>query len=314
MTQMTVSSARIVDRVITNVAQGYKNNAFVGMNLFPSVPVTQRGGKIMVFGTEEFNIYNNLLRAPGSNTKRMQIAYSATSFALDDYSLEAMVPFELQEESSVAPGIDLRRTSVMKVQDIIGLRLEKDQADLATTASNYAAGNKNTALAGTTLWSDLAASDPIGDVEAAKEAIRGATGLIPNTMVIGPKVAKALRQHSKIIDRTKYTGRDVPTAELLASLFGVDRVLVGNSLYTDSTGARVDLWGKNVVLAYTTLSSAMDAGTPSYGYTYRLSGYPLVEIPYQDRNAKAWLSPVTDSVKPVIAAATAGYLIQPAVA
>src|SRR5690349_15836067 len=86
MAQMTPASARVVDPVLSRIAQGYKNNDFVGMNLFPSVPVQQRGGKIIVFGTEDFNIYNNLLRAPGSNTKRMQISYSSTSFALDQYS------------------------------------------------------------------------------------------------------------------------------------------------------------------------------------------------------------------------------------
>ncbi len=314
MAQMTLSNARIVDPVLSTIAQGYKNADFVGMNLFPSVPVQQRGGKIIVFGTEDFNIYNNLLRAPGSNTKRMQVSYSSTPFALDDYSLEGLVPQELQQEANAVPGIDLGRSSVAKVQNIIGLRLEKDQADLATTASNYAAANKNTALTGTTLWSDLSASDPVANVEAGKEAIRAATGQVPNVMVMGPKVLVSLIQHTKIIDRLKYTSSAVPNTGILQALFGIDNIYVGRAIYTDSSGTRTDIWGKNVVLAYTERSSAADMGTPSYGYTYRLNGYPTVETPYQDRNAKSWLYPVTDSVKPVIAAAGAGYLIQPAVA
>ena len=36
----------------------------------------------------------------------------------------------------------------------------------------------------------------------------------------------------------------------------------------------------------------------------------MVEMAYQDRNAKSWIYPVTDERAPVIAAASAGYLIQ----
>ena len=60
-----------------------------------------------------------------------------------------------------------------------------------------------------------------------------------------------------------------------------------------------------------TLSSR---GTPSYGYTYQLSGSPLVEEPYYDRNAKSWIYPVTRVEAPVMASASAGYLITNAVA
>lgn len=313
MPQLTPAQARVIDPILSTVAQGYINAAFVGSALFPYVPVQQRGGKIVTFGKEDFAIYATQ-RAPGANTKRMQIGYTSGSYALEDHSLEGVVPFELQQDAQAVPGIDLGRGAVQKVQNIIGLRLEKAQADLATTTANYAASNKNTSLAGVTLWSDLSASDPIANVETGKDAIRSLIGRRPNTMVIGPTVLKALRQHTKIIDRTKYTGRDVPTPELLAALFGVDRVLVGDAIYTDASGAFVDVWGKCAILAYTETASLADMGAPSYGYTYRFGGYPLVEIPYQDRNAKSWVYPVTDVVSPVIAGSTAGYIISPAVA
>lgn len=313
--QMQPSAARVIDPILTTVAQGYKNNEFVGMNLFPSVPVMQRGGKILTFGKEDFAIYDTR-RAPGAATKRVQIGYSGAAFSLEDHSLEGLAPVELMQEAQAVPGIDLGRATVNKVQNIIGLRLEKAQADLATTTANYQTANKLTSLASTTLWSDATASTPITDIETGKEAIRAATGRRPNTLVIGPLVMKALRVHSSIIDRIKYTGRDVPTPELLAALFGLQRVLVGDAIYTDASGAFVDVWGKNAILAYTETGSVADQGLPSYGYTYRLSGYPIVERPYYDENPKSWLYPVTDVVSPVIASASgaAGYLISPAVA
>ncbi len=79
-------------------------------------------------------------------------------------------------------------------------------------------------------------------------------------------------------------------------------------------GTFADVWGKFVVVAYTKLGSLQQRGVPSYGYTYRLGGFPIVEPAYEDRNAKSWIYPVTDEVAPVIAGATAGYLISAAVA
>lgn len=313
MPQLTPSQARVIDPVLSTIAQGYQNPELVGSELFPYVSVDQRGGKIVTFGKEDFYLYSGA-RAPGADTKRVVFGYSGSSYALSQFALEGVVPWELQQESQAVPGIDQARLAVTRVQRIVSLNLEKAQADLATTAANYAAGNKNVALTGATLWSDASASDPIGDIETGKEAIRAQTGRYPNTLVISAKTARALRVHSKIIDRIKYTGRDIPTVELLASLFGLQKVVIGGAVWADASGTLTDVWGKTAVLAVTETGSVADLGVPSYGYTYRLRGAPIVEVPYEDRAAKSWVYPVTDEVAPVIAGATAGYLISPTVA
>lgn len=314
MPQMTPGQARVIDPVLSTVAQGYRNAAAIGQILFPYVPVGQRGGKIITFGKEDFQLYATG-RAPGANTKRVQYGYSGSNYALESHSLEGVVPFELLQEAEAVPGIDLGTGAVMKTQNIISNRLEIAQATLATTAGNYPVGNKNT-LAGTGQWSDFTSgvSDPINDVEVAKEAVRAQIGRAPNTVVLGAKVMSKLKQHPKVVDRIKYTGRDVATAELLASLFGVERVVVGGGVYQDAAGAMQDTWGKFVIVAFTETASLAEMGMPTFGYTYRLTGYPMVESPYQDRNAKSWVYPVTDEVQPVIASSIAGYLYSAVVA
>jgi hypothetical protein len=310
---MTPSQARVVDAVLTSVAQGYKNAELIGNALFPYVAVGQRGGKIVSFGKEDFALYATG-RVPGSNTRRVNFGYSSESYALESHSLEGQVPIELLQEANAVPGMNLGTLAVNKVQAIIGLRLEAAQAALATNGANYASSNK-ASLSGSARWSDFTGtSDPISDVEAAKEAVRQQVGRRPNTLVLGAAVLAKLKDHPKILERIKYTGRDVPTPELLASLFGVARVVVGDAVYTGADGKFADVWGKNVVLAYTELGPLADQGVPTFGYTYRLNGYPLVEQPYFDRNSKSWIYPVTDEVSPVIAGASAGYLISNAVA
>ena len=314
MPQLTASQARVIDPILSTIAQGYRNAELVGSSLFPVVPVGQRGGKIITFNKEDFALYNTG-RVPGANTRRVQYGYSGSNFALESHSLEGMVPVELSQEAQVVPGINLGQGAVQRTKNIIDLRLENAQALLATTAANYGAGNKTT-LAGTSQWSDLTSGvgDPISDIEVAKEAIRKQIGRRPNTIVMGASVFAKLKQHPKVVDRMKYTGRDVATVDILASLFGVSQVKVGEAVYTDAAGAMADVWGKFVVVAFTEVAGLAAMGLPTYGYTYQLNGYPIAEAPYYDRNTKSWIYPVTDEVVPVIAGAIAGYLISAAVA
>jgi hypothetical protein len=311
VTQMTTGQARVVDPILTTVAQGFQNSEFVGNVLFPVVPVDQRGGKIITFGKEDFMLYNTG-RAPGAATKRVQFGVSGSAYALEQHSLEGLVPFEIMQDANAVPGIDMATVAVMKTQNIIALRTEKAMATLATTAGNYASSNKAT-LSGTDQWSD-AGSDPSADIAAAVDVVRSKVGKRANTVVLGPAVFAALQTHPKILDRIKYTGRDVVTTELLASLWNVKRVVVGDAVYADDAGTFSDVWGKYVVVAYTEVGSLADMGLPSYGYTYRLRGNPMVEQPYQDRPHKSWVYPVTDELSPVIAGALAGFLYSAVVA
>jgi len=308
MPQQTTAQARVVDPVLTQVAQGFENAEFVGESLFPVVNVAKRGGKIVTFGKEDFQL-DATDRAPGANTKRVNYGYSGSPYALTQHALEGVVTFEQLQEANNTPGIDNAKVAIAKTQRKIALRLEKDIADLATTAANYAAGN-TVALSGTSKWSDFANSDPIADIETAKEQVRSSIGRKPNTILVSAQVMSKLRQHPKIIDRIKYTGRDIPTPELLASLFGVKVLKEAESIYANAAGTFTDVWGNNVIVAFTEIGSVADMGLPSFGYTYRLQGHPVVEVPYMDRNAKSWLYPITDEVSPVIAGSSAGYLLQ----
>jgi hypothetical protein len=310
---MSTAQARVIDPILTTAAQGYTQADFVGSSLFPTVPVSARGGKILSFGKEDFMLYATA-RAPGANTRRVQFGYLGLPYALESHSLEGLLPIENYQEGMAVPGIDNSMITVRKTQKIIAMRLEKQQADIARTAASYAAANKIT-LSGTSQFSDFSGtSDPIAIIEAGREAVRRKIGVYPNTGVIGAAVFTALKQHPKIIARTVYTGRDVPTLELLASFFELDKLTVGKAVYADDSGAFVDIWGKDIVLAYTAIGTMASQGEPSYGYTYQLGGYPVVEVPYYERNVKSFVYPVTDEVAPVIASIDSGYLITNAVA
>src|SRR5690606_6781985 len=122
-------------------------------------------------------------RAPGENTKRVSFGYAGAAFALVDYSPEGVLPVEVQEEASNGPGIDLSAGTIGEVSAIMALLHHKSAADIARNAASQAANNKVT-LSGSDQWSDPP-SDPLDDIEVAKEAVRAAPGKRPNTVVLG---------------------------------------------------------------------------------------------------------------------------------
>lgn len=311
MPQATPGQARVVDPILSAVARGYRSpKSPVANVLFPIVPVGQRAGRIIVFGTDDFRLVNTK-RAPGANTKRVQYGYASDSFALVDHRLEGSVPVELQEEAAAVPGIDLAAGAVRQVQNVMALERENDAAKLARDASKYDGANKAT-LSGTSQWSNIA-SDPFTDIMDGKEVIRSKTGEKANVLTLGPKVLTALRTHPKVLDRLS-TASDRPPATLqqLQALFELQQIVEGEAVYHDGTQFQ-DVWGKDAILAFTTPASMQEMGSPNFGYTYQLSGRPMVEEGYFDDNTNTWYYPASDACQPVFAGPSAGFLFKDAV-
>ncbi|MEM8601893.1 MAG: major capsid protein [Bacteroidota bacterium] len=310
---------RVVDPINTEVVRGYKNADFVGMSLFPAVPVSQYGGQVIEFGKEAFILYASN-RARGAGTKRVRFGYEGKPFVVIPSSLEGVVPFEDMVDADQVPGIDLSRGAVGLTMRSLTLGKEYQAAKLATDPNNYGADNK-VALAGGDKWS-AAGSKPADQINEAKRAIRKKIGVEPNTLVLSGDAFDALKENASLLDKIKYTQRGSITTEIIAAAFDVERVLVGKAVYADNEAADFsDVWGNNAVLAYVPANASMryapgsdgammNREEPSYGYSYVVGGMPMVEQPYQDRNAKSWIYPVTYDATPVLSGVEAGYLFQ----
>jgi hypothetical protein len=297
---------RLIDPILSSIAFGYRNGAMVGDHLFPRIPVPISGGTIIQFGKEAFKAYNSL-RAPGGATKRIDFGYAGAKYALVEDALEAKVPFERQRDARLVPGIDIASSAVKLILSVQSLALEVSQATLATTAANYDNAHK-VALAGTDKWSN-AAGDPGVQMRSYREAVRASIGIYPNVLVLGAAAFNAAAENPIVKDRFKYTSHESVTAEMLAGYFNVKKVVVGEAVVSDDAGNMSDVWGNNGVLAYVP-ESASNQEEPSYGYTYVMEGHPMVEEPYQERNAKSWIYPVTFERQALQTAILSGFLIQ----
>ncbi|MCK9212882.1 MAG: major capsid protein [Rhodoferax sp.] len=312
MSQLSPNQARVIDPILTAVARGYESQfPLVSDVLFPVVPVAQRGGTIITFGREQFQVIDTR-RAPGADTKSIDIGYGNGTYSLVDNRLMGKVPLEIMDEASVVPGIDLASATITVVQNKMSLEREVNAAALARAAGAYAVGNTVT-LAGANLWT-ASTSVPFINIEAAKEAVRKKIGRRPNVMVLGPAVLSALRIHPNVLDKlSTSTDRTPATVAQLQALFEIDRIVEGQAI-TDTAGTFSDVWGNDAVLAYVTPKSLQEMGSQNFGYTYQLTGRPVVEEAYLDRAKNSFMYPVSDASQVVLTSADSGYLIKSAVA
>ncbi len=308
MNALNNRTARVIDPILSEVAQGYRHAQRIGHVIFPAIPVLQRGGKVIEFGVESFYNYK-ARRAPGADAMSIQFGYEGRPFSLDQYTLDAPVPREFIQDAQTVPGIDLGKRAVNTVMDSLTLSLEIEQAEIASDPANYGPNNQLALTAGD-VWNDPA-SDPVGAIESAKDQVRTTCGVEPNRMAISNAGFKALKAHPKIVERFKYTTAESVTAKMLAGLLDLEEIAVGKAVYLDGSSPDDrtfrEAWNNVAVLAYTPTQDA-SIEQPSFGYTYTYKGHPFVEPARWEGGKRSWVYGVTYERKPIMTGMASGFL------
>lgn len=302
---MKTNAARITNPILTGIVQGYSNEAFVYTELAPHVMTPTRGGVTVKFGKEHFQV-GGLVRAPGADAKRINFGYAGDPYSTIEHTLEATVERNASQEAAAVPGVNLASEAVTGVFEIIQNDTEYNVAAVLRNAANYGAANKKT-LTGSDKWSDPS-SDIIGQIRAAAEAIRAATGRKPNKLLVGAKLWNVMQDHPQIVGRISDNVTRIATPELAAAVLGLEKVVIGSAVHVTEKGEQVDTWGGDAILAYVTRNPAMR--NPNFAYTYLLEGNPLVEEPYYENSARSWIYGVTKEYAPVVACNDAGFLFK----
>jgi hypothetical protein len=124
------------------------------------------------------------------------------------------------------------------------------------------------------LWSDYTASDPLEDVETAKETILKVTGYLPNTMVLGYQTFRKLKRHPLFRDQIKYTSAENVTVQLIARMLEIDNVYVAKAIKATNlegeTAGYDFTHGKHAWVGYVAPSPGLM--TASAGYTFGWTG------------------------------------------
>lgn len=304
MTAPTRSQVHI-DTALTNVSIAYRNANYVAGTLFPTVPVNHISNSFFVFDKSSWFRDEAGPRAPATRGPEVEYTISSSTYSCQPISATKVLPDEVVDNADVP--LQERRNAVEFATDKVLLKLERDVA-----ADAFGTGWSTSSTPSTT-WDDDA-SDPLQDVENGREGVVKLIGREPNTMVLGREVWTDLKHHPDLLDRIKYTSVGMMTPQLLAELFGVEKLLIGNAIYDSAQrGATASfgfIWGKHALLAWVPPNPGLMIPAAGYVFTWRTRTIKVFRR--DEEEANAYRAEQHYDVK--ITSPDAGYLFKSCVA
>lgn len=281
---LNLDQVRVIDPILTQIAQGYKNAEGVATFFAPAVSMNVRAGRTLVFGKEAFAA-QSFLRSPGSNIQKISNEFGTRSFALRQEAISWSIAEEVAAEArNGAAAIDLRAYAAKDAANRLMQSWEVQVSEKVQDITQYESGNVL----------DLATynggadqfNNPTSDVEvlmdAMKEQVRSQIGCYPNKLVLSPDAFNALKRNKRIRD---FMQRGILVDEKsLAQIFGIDEIRVARRLKLNQETGKLENIYNNVAILFYHPSGATDGftpaldanyGTPAFAYTYTLSGYPI---------------------------------------
>lgn len=311
-----MANFRVIDPVSTQVAKAVrKQGAFVTQNAFPVIEVDQCGGQILSYGPEDFVPVDDIVTENDCPNVIQVGRYDGLPYVLDMHALIAKVPSKYRIDGRVV-NIDLLANGITTLMRRMNLNWEIELTGIMRAAGTYPANHVLTPT-GTDQWHD-ADSDPKLTVDTAREQIRTAIGVYPNTMIVSQKLATLLYRHPTILPRWNSVQVGLPGDDFLQQYFNVDNFWVSKGHYYDKgTNGMVDSWDYDVWLGYVAPpsgSNSKESAEPSFAYTYQLRGHPVSLAPVHDPLCLIDQTAVHWWRDPVVTCAGAGALIQDAAA
>ena len=295
------------DQVLTNISIMYRNAAYVGIEIMPIVPVKKKSDIYYIYDSkaDRFRIPKTL-RAPRSDSRTVDWKVTTDGYVCDEHALNSLID-DIERDNADKP-LNLEVDTVEFLTDIVTLGLEMRIKDMleATLSANAPTNG---------VWSDYTTEtiDPIADIEIAKAAIHAVIFREPNVLLLGKAVYNKLKHHPKILELIKYSQKGVLTSDLMASLFGIEKVIVGEAGYNTAKEGKPEslsyLWGKNAILAYVEPSPGIKKF--SLGYTFQSQKFQTRRARIETKHSD-WFE-VGDIETEKIVCAACGYRISPAI-
>lgn len=274
-----ISRDLMVTGPLANVSIAYRNRSYVGDQVFRILDGIDPKAKIARYLKGAWFSDEAQMRAPGTRAARGGYPVDYISLSTTEYAIAKEVTDEDRRFSSgkFAPPLRPDQDAIEWCSDKIDLSKERRIAYEVINGTWSAVAGED-AEGG---WAAASGSNTfIADVEARIETIRGNTGLRPNVLLLSGNTLPAIKQCSDVLDRIKYTERGIVSAPLIAALFDLDEVLIGDAIYSSAKQTKagteftaVNVWEKNAgkgsaFLFYRPSSPGLK--TPSPGYQARV--------------------------------------------
>jgi hypothetical protein len=263
-----------IDAAMTGISIAYRNEMYIAERIFRAIPgLSKQSDKFFKYQKGAWFRDEAGPRPPGSAARRGSYPVTNDTYFAEEIAFAEPVPDELRENADAPLNPDIDATE--HATDKILLHKERRVAQLLLTPSNWASGHTEDADG---KWAAGAGNTFIQSVEAGIEVVRKKTGRRPNILVMDATTLSQIKQEATVLDRIKYVERGVVTPMLLASLFGLEEVLIGDAIYSNAPEKAdgsdfngVEIWETNpgkgsAFLAYRPPSPGLR--TPATGYFF----------------------------------------------
>ena len=286
---------------------------FIGLEILPTFDVSEQSADYPVIPIEAILKVPVTKRAPDGSYPRSDWEFETGTYSCEEYGWEERV--DDAEANLYARYFDAEEVAVKRAVDILLRQQEKRISAATFNTSNFS----STAVS--TEWSTAASCTPRSDINTGKQAMRTASGLMPNVLVMSLKVLENLLLASEITDALKYTnpieiGGIEAQKRVLAQYFGVDRVLIGGAIYDAGKKGKAmsitDLWDDEYVGLFKVSSGGMDLKEPVVGRSFLwVSDSPqnLVTETYREEQTRSNVFRVRHNIDEAFIFTGAGYLL-----
>lgn len=264
---------------LTNISIAYAQDQskFIADKVFPIVPVAHQFNQYYKFDKVEWFRDEVQVRAPGTESAGSGFTLSQDTYSCVTRAFHKDIDDPTRANADSIIGLDAAASRfVMNKMLISRERAFLSKYFVTGVWANEVAGVASGEVAGTSFrkWSDYTTSDPLSDVELAKQTVLGSTGYELSTMTVSYKVMSVLRNHPKIRDQFKYTSADSINEDMMARFFNIDKFYVSRGVYSSGkegqTGTTQFMAGNHVLLTYQPASASIME--PSAGYIFNWSG------------------------------------------
>lgn len=240
--------------VQTNVSVDWTSDEFIGDQVLPFWEVSGEDQKIAIWDRDDQFRQPDDVASSRSTVKVEDIGLSSFTPRPKLYATSDVVtPQDLRQAANIGLAYYMNKITEFKTEQILR-SFEKRVADLIFGSANYLVAQR-LQLAGPTLWSDKANSDPVGDMFTAIDTVFKH----PTHLIFGRAYWRQFRQHPKILDAIKGMTGVAPrggavTSQQVAEFFEVPNVMIGRARYNTTakgqTATYADIWGNGCAILY----------------------------------------------------------------
>lgn len=264
-----------VDRWLTNLSLAYWQDSrdFISDKVFPVVPVQKQSDKYIIYDRGSFFRDQMKERPLGGRADLADWDKTEGQYLCVERALAHMID-DRQRANTDSP-------------------LNPDRAAMQLLTHAAAVNNDNrwaTEYFGTGIWTtdlegnadtdftqiaDTSTGAPIELIDLYKETVKKLTAITPNTLVVGAKVHRILRNHTALKDVFKYTQTAILDEQLIARVFGIDNYYVARSIQNTAEEGQTDsldfiMADNDALLVYAAPNAGLEM--PSGGYTFAWTG------------------------------------------